>query len=172
MPWDTAGGPDQWHIYTETCGHSDNWAGARSVWLLFWILVWVECDTWGSWHMSRLSRVSDCQWFSCPVSSWQMTDATLLHTQTEITHIANPDLSIFKPKCQNRLSDVKIFQATFWVENIQVRGNEQARDSVPWIMFSDCNNQKTASSTIASDWGDNEWKHCAFGSLFLWQLDL
>ena len=28
-------------------------------------------------------------------------------------------------------------------------------------MFSDCNNQKTAPSTIASDWSDNEWKHCA-----------
>ena len=152
------------------------WAGARSLWLLFWILVWVECDTVMGLmtHVTLVTRLGlSVILMSSVILTNDGCDTPPYTNRNHSHHKPGPNLSNFKPKCQNRLSDVKIFQATFWVENIQVRGNEQARDSVPWIMFSDCNNQKTALDTIASDWGDNEWKHCAFGSLlFLWQLDL
>ena len=84
----TPGGRDQWHIYigrARACGHSDN--ERQCLVIIQNISMWNVTLWWGSWSVSR---VTSCHWLSCPVSSWQMTDATLLHTQTEITRISNP----------------------------------------------------------------------------------
>ena len=158
MPWDTLGGQAN---DTFTPGEPELWpqwhcAESRSLWLLFWILVWVECGAGARVTRHRLSVIV--------MSSVIVTNdkcATLLHTQTEITHISNPP-STWRLQSEanllKSLSDVKIFQATFWVlHELQVTGNEQARPSEARIMFSDCNNQKTASDTIGQ-WLGRQWR--------------
>ena len=158
MPWDTLGGQAN---DTFTPGEPELWpqwhcAESRSLWLLFWILVWVECGKGARVTRHRLSVIV--------MSSVIVTNdkcATLLHTQTEITHISNPP-STWRLQSEanllKSLSDVKIFQATFWVlHELQVTGNEQARPSEARIMFSDCNNQKTASDTIGQ-WLGRQWR--------------
>ena len=138
---------------------------AGSVWLLFWILVWVECDT----VMGLMKRVTRHVMSVIVMSSVIVTndgcDTPPYTNRNHSHHKPSPgrllrlEDSLLKSGCRM----LAIFLPLFgW--NVQVRGNEQARGCVARIMFSDCNNQKTASDTIASDWGDNEWEH-----LWVWQ---
>lgn len=72
-----------------------------------------------------------------------MMTATLLHTQTETTHITNPrrDLNNLKQsvilfaKCKN--------MSSYFLGGTYGKEEMNKHEAVPRIMFSDCNNQKT-----------------------------